>query len=252
MCADGHGCAPELSAWKLRGILCRITAQPVTTRRRSAVHEWTGTGVGRAAQKQVGEQLRYRATITCASLRLRESRLIADLLLQGVSPQEWQDAILERNVLQVKNPDSARRIARLVRARLEPLGDGLWTMVRDGSRDLATQAAFAGAVQDSRLLGDFMDITLRDERALFATTLEMRMWNDYVAGCRGRDPEMPHWTDATVARLRSAVFSMLAEAGYLKDTKSLLLQNVFIDKELASYLRDRGESYVLRCMEVAE
>ncbi len=63
---------------------------------------------------------------------------------------------------------------------------------------------------------------------------------------------MPLWTDATVARLRSAVFSMLAEADYLKDTRSLLLQNVFIDAQLAAYLRDRGETYVLRCMEVTE
>ena len=78
------------------------------------------------------------------------------------------------------------------------------------------------------------------------------MWNEYMAGCLGRDPEMPHWSDATVARLRSAVFSMLAEAGYLKETRSLLLQTVFVDSQLAAYLRDRGESYVLRCMEVAE
>jgi translation initiation factor 2 beta subunit (eIF-2beta)/eIF-5 len=125
-------------------------------------------------------------------------------------------------------------------------------MVRDGDRIQATQAVFAGAVKNSRLLGDFMDITLREQRASFAKKLEYRMWNDYIAGCLGRDPDMPHWSDATVARLRSAVFSMLAEAGYLKDTRSLLLQNVFVDAQLAAYLRACGETYVLRCMEVAE
>ena len=45
---------------------------------------------------------------------------------------------------------------------------------------------------------------------------------------------------------------MLAEAGYLKDTRSLLLQNVFVDNELAYYLRQRGERYILRCLEVME
>ena len=78
------------------------------------------------------------------------------------------------------------------------------------------------------------------------------MWTEYIEGCRGRDPDMPHWSDSTLARLRSAVFSMLAEAGYLKDTRTLLLQNVFVDDQLAAYLRDRGETYVLRCMEVAQ
>ena len=105
-------------------------------------------------------------------------------------------------------------------------------MVRDGGRELATQAAFAGAVKHSRLLGDFMDIAVREQRALFAKQLDHRMWNDYIEGCRGRDPDMPHWSDATVAKLRSVVFSMLAEAGYLKDTRSLPLQNVFVDAQL--------------------
>jgi hypothetical protein len=194
----------------------------------------------------------YTATITSASLRLRESRIISDLLLQGVSEKDWKAALLERNVLQMGSVESIKRISRLLRARLEPLGEGLWEMVRDGGREQAIQAVLAGAVKNSRLLGDFMDIAIREQRALFATKLEYRMWNEYIAGCRGRDPNMPHWSDTTVARLRSAVFSILSEAGYLKDTRSLLLQNVFVDAQLAAWLRDREESYVLRCMEVME
>ena len=194
----------------------------------------------------------YTATITTASLRLRESRIIADLLLQAVSDDAWNKAMLDQNLLQMGSAVSIKRISRLLRARLELLGPGAWKMVRDGDRIQATQAVFAGAVKNSRLLGDFMDIMLREQRASFAKKLEYRMWNDYIAGCLGRDPDMPHWSDATVARLRSAVFSMLAEAGYLKDTRSLLLQNVFVDAQLAAYLRACGETYVLRCMEVAE
>jgi hypothetical protein len=194
----------------------------------------------------------YTATITTASLRLRESRIIADLLLQGVSDENWKQAILEENALQMDSIESIKRISRLLRARLKPLGEGLWEMVRDGDREQATQAVFAGAVKNSRLLGDFMDITMREQRALFAKKLEFRMWNEYIAGCLGRDPDMPHWSESTVTRLRSAVFFMLAEAGYLNDTRNLLLQNVFVDPQLAAYLRDRGESYVLRCLEVAE
>ena len=194
----------------------------------------------------------YTATITAASLRLRESRIIAELLLQGVSDEAWNEAIYEANMLQMDSIESIRVVSRLLRARLEPMGEELWTMVRDGDRVQATQAVFAGAVKNSRLLGDFMDITMREQRAIFAKKLEYRMWNEYIAGCLGRDPDMPHWSDTTVAKLRSVVFSMLAEAGYLKDTRSLLLQNVFVDPQLAAYLRISGESYVLRCMEVAE
>ena len=194
----------------------------------------------------------YTATISSTPLRLRETRIIADLLLQGLSAEAWKKAIVDENVLQVGSTIGVIRSSNILRARLEPLGEGLWKMIRDGGKGQSTQAAFAGAIRHSRLLGDFMDIAIREQRTLFAKKLEHRMWTEYIAGCRGRDPEMPHWSDATVAKLRSVVFSMLAEADYLKDTRSLILQNVFVDAELADYLRDRDENYVLRCMEVME
>ena len=193
----------------------------------------------------------YTATITSASLRVRESRIIAGLLLDGIDPIGWRDALLDRNVLQMESPVSIRRIARLLRARLDPMGPALWRIVRDGTREQATAAVLAGAVRESRLLADFMDLVLREQRALSATKLEHRMWSDYIDGCRGRDPSMPHWSDSTLRRLRSAVLSMLAEAGYVKDTRSLDLQNVFLDPDLIESLRERGETRVLRCLEVS-
>ena len=192
----------------------------------------------------------YTSSITSSGLRVRESRIVADLLLSEPGREDWRARIIDQNVLQTRSPVTARRVSSLLRARLEPLGADAWTMVRDGDRRLATQACFAGAIKNSRLLGDFMDLAIREQLTLFAKRLEPRVWTDYIEGCRGRDPEMPHWTDSTVAKLRSAVFSMLAEAGYVNNTRELRLQTVFIDPELAGYLGDRGEQYVLRCLEV--
>lgn len=194
----------------------------------------------------------YTSTITSASLRLRESRIIADLLLQGVDDLEWKRQVKDLNVLQMGSPHSVNRISLLLRARLEPLGPGLWEMVRDGDRILATQAVFAGAVKESRLLGDFLDLVVREQRQLYAERLSPRVWSDYISGCRGRDPDMPSWSEATVSKLRSAVFSMMAEAGYLNNTRELRLQKVFLAPPLADYLRERGETYVLRCLKVCE
>ncbi len=194
----------------------------------------------------------YAATITNATLRVSETRIVADLLLKELTKSEWRSAILDDNVLQLRNQTTSRNISALLRARIEPLGKDLWTMIRDGDRDLATQATFAGAIKHSRLLGDFMDLTIREQRTLFAKHLSKQLWGEYIEGCRGRDPEMPHWSESTVAKLRSTVISMLVEAGYLSDTRALTFQNVFVIPELRSYLKQNGERYVLRCMEVME
>jgi len=43
----------------------------------------------------------YTATITTSSLRLRESRIVANLLLKTLSDEAWKEEIVERNVLQM-------------------------------------------------------------------------------------------------------------------------------------------------------
>ena len=164
----------------------------------------------------------------------------------------WRTAIYDDNLLQTGSRATASNLSRALRSRLEPLGAPLWAMVCDGDRTQATQALLAGTIRTSALLGDFMDIALREQRALFAPTLELRVWSDYIDGCRGRDPDMPAWSPSTLRRLRSVVFSMLAEAGYLGDTKTRRLQPVFVDDALRNLLEVSGERYVLRCLEVME
>jgi hypothetical protein len=141
--------------------------------------------------------MRYKADITAGALKLPESRLVADLLLHEVDTAGWTDAILTKNILRVRNPATARRLTRLIRARLEPMGPLLWKLARDGNGRVATHAVFAAAVKHSPLLGDFLDIVVREQYKLFCAALTNKLWADYLEGCRERDSDMPlHPDDA--------------------------------------------------------
>lgn len=195
---------------------------------------------------------RYRADITAGALKLPESRLIADLLLRGVDAEGWKDAILTWNVLQASSPATARRLTRLIRARLEKMGPELWSLVRDGSGDVTTHAVLAAAIKDSHLLGDFLATVVSEQYRMFSTELSPRLFAEYLDECRGRDPHMPHWTETTRRRLRSSVFQILAQAGYIESTRSLRLQRVHIADQVLHYLKAHNEEYVLRCIQVAQ
>jgi Putative inner membrane protein (DUF1819) len=77
------------------------------------------------------------------------------------------------------------------------------------------------------------------------------LWADYLEGCRERDPAMPLWKETTRRRLRSSVFQMLAEAGYIENTRSLKLKAVHISEQVLRHLKTSHEEYVLRCIQVA-
>jgi hypothetical protein len=194
--------------------------------------------------------MRYRADLTAGALKVTESRVIADLLLRGVDEAGWRKAIYDQNVLQTRSPKTAKRLRTLIRGRLETMTDALWRMVRDGTTDVATHACLAAAVKHSHLLGDFLDLVVRDQYRMYAETLCRKLWADYIEDCRGRDPEMPEWSQSTVDRLRSSVFQILAEAGYIANTRTLKLQTVHIAQPVFRSLQNQNERYVLRCIQV--
>ena len=99
---------------------------------------------------------RYRAEITAGSLKIAESRVIADLLLRGVDDTAWKQATVKDNALKARNPETARRLTRLLRQRLETMSPELWRMVRDGTVVVTTHAVLAAAIKHSCLLADFL------------------------------------------------------------------------------------------------
>ena len=196
-------------------------------------------------------RLSYNANLVKASLKLEESRVIAALLLQGVDAAQWRQAILVDNVLQKRSPSTASTFAVFIRQRLDSMTPPLWELVRDGTNAVATQAVLAATVKHSRLLGDFLDLTVRDRLRLFKAALTHKDWDEFVEGCVARDPHVSDWTPAVVTKLRQNVFRILGEAGYVADTRTMALQRVAVAPEIRRYLEDSGERYVLRCIGVA-
>ena len=196
-------------------------------------------------------EVRYRADITAGSLKVPESRIVADLLLRGVDADGWKDAVVKRNVLKARNTATATRLTKLIRGRLETMGEDLWKLVRDGKGSVATHAVLAAAVKHSPLLGDFLDLVVAEQYRQFGKALSNTMWDDFLDDCRGRDQEMPQWSDSTRRRLRSSVFQTLAQAGYIENTRTLKLQTVHVAEQVIRYLTAHDEDYVLRCIQVA-
>lgn len=196
-------------------------------------------------------EMRYKADITAGALKLPESRVIADLLLRKVDAKGWKDAIVTKNVLQARSPATARRLTTLIRGRLESMKPEVWELVKDGKGTVAVHAVFAAAVKHSPLLGDFLDLVVGEQYRLFGTNLSNTMFADYLEGCRERDRDMPQWNETTQRRLRSSVFQMLAQAGYVENTRTLKLQTVHIADQVLRTLKANREEYVLHCIQVS-
>ncbi|NJN64545.1 MAG: DUF1819 family protein [Acidobacteria bacterium] len=193
---------------------------------------------------------RYQANFTKGGLMVPESRVVADLLLKGVDAAAWKQAIEVDNVLAKRSRTTASTKAILIRARLRTMTEDLWRLARDGSRPVATHAVFAATINYSPLIGDFLDLVVRDLYRRFEEALKPQHWDRFIEDCRDQDPHMPDWSAGTLESLRTRVFGMLTQAGYLSDSRRRRLQPVQVSPEVVRYLKEANEDYALRCMEL--
>ncbi len=193
----------------------------------------------------------YNAEISAGSLMLRESRIVAGLLLDRADDMAWHQALAVDNILQKKVPATARRMARLIRNRLELMSPELWEMVMHGNSEVARQALLAAAIKHSRLLGDFLNEVVKEHYKVFNEQLSVMDWKNFLAACAQRDGAVATWSDTTKAKLGQVIFRILAEAKYVDSTRALKLIPISLAPEVRQYLVSNKETYILRCMDIA-
>ena len=125
----------------------------------------------------------YIASLSKCSLKAPQCRIIANLLLENLSPAECKESILQENVLQMRAVSARMTIASHLRQRLESVSRDVWVLIKDGETSLSTQATFAAALGHSQLLHDFLDLQVREDLRLFHPTLSNQSWNEFFEGC---------------------------------------------------------------------
>jgi hypothetical protein len=193
----------------------------------------------------------YDSDLTGGSLMVRESRVIADLLLKEATSDEWLDAIQTDNRLQKPTAATARRIAQSIRKRLERMEPSFWQAIRDGDDELATQASFCAVLERNLLLVEFIESVLRDAFVTQAGKLHVWQWNDFLDERAHKDSALADWSMTTKRKTGQVAFRILAEVGLLTDTRSLTLQHLLVRPEVRVLLDDTYRHRIRGCLEVS-
>ncbi|MBJ2272564.1 DUF1819 family protein [Pseudomonas shahriarae] len=193
----------------------------------------------------------YDSDLIGGSLQVRESRIVADLLLQDASPEQWHEVIQQQNRLQKRAPASAKRVAQAIRTRLERLDAPFWRAIRDGDDELATQVVFCSALERNLLLVEFIETVLKDAFVTRAGVLEPYHWNEFLDERSHRDSAITTWTESSRKKMAQVVYRMLAEVGLLKSTRNMKLQNLMIRSEVRVLLDDSYRYRLKACLEVS-
>ncbi len=183
---------------------------------------------------------------------VRESRIIAGLLIAQATSEQWQQAIQIENQLQKRSPATAKRNAQAIRKRLERLDEAYWKMLQEGDDELATQVSLVAALERNLLLMEFMETVLFDAYATKSEKLHTYQWDEFLHDREARDNTIARWAESTKKKMGQVVFRILAEAEYLTSTRSLNIQPVIIRSELRNLMKDKRQNRILACMEISQ
>ena len=193
---------------------------------------------------------KYNAEIVAGALLPIESRLIAKLLLEGVSEEELYRLITIENVLQKRSPGTAIRKTELIRKRLDTVEKHLIEIIASDDRPAATQGLLIGAIKHNNLIGDFMARVVKEKWRAFGKKLRLADWEEFLRECEQIDPTVKNWQPTTREKLGQVVRKCLVEAGYLENSRTQIITPTMLAPEIRQYLLDHNEHYVLNCMDI--
>ncbi|MDU0355777.1 DUF1819 family protein [Paraglaciecola aquimarina] len=192
----------------------------------------------------------YLGDLIGGSLMLKESQIVAELLLKKPTQEEWLEAIVNRNVLQKRSDASAKRNASTIKKRLEGMSDEYMEKIAFGSSELSTQLMFAATLINSTLLADFMRNVVLDAKRMFRESLDAGDWESFWNDRSRLFPEFADMTKSSVYKISQVAFKTLADAGYIETTRSKRLQNVFLLPEVKNLLSAIERDDIITAMEL--
>ncbi len=192
----------------------------------------------------------YLGDLIGGSLMIRESQLIAELLLKKPSPEEWTDAIVAQNILQKRSTASAKRNAATIKKRLKNLTDEYLEQLAFGSAELSTQLMFAAILINSTMLADFMRNVVIDAKRMFRESLDSSDWGSFWDDRSRLFSEFAQMSESSTYKIAQVAFKVLADAGYIETTRNKKLQNVYLLPEVKTLLMHMNREDIIAAMEV--
>jgi hypothetical protein len=151
---------------------------------------------------------RYNAEIVAGALLPVESRIVAQLLLDGVSGQELNNLLTVENVLQKRSPATATRKAELIKKRFQLVNENLISIIAKGSRQASIQATLVAAIKHNKLIGDFLLRVVKEKWRVFEAKIKPSDWENFLLECEQIDETVSKWKPTTRYKLGQVVKKM--------------------------------------------
>ncbi|EKO3751602.1 DUF1819 family protein [Vibrio parahaemolyticus] len=198
----------------------------------------------------MSEHKKYLGDLIGGSLMITEAQLIAELLLSDPSKEQWDEAIVEQNILQKRSPASAKRNAATIKKRIANLGNKFLSALVNANHEEAAQLMMAATLMNSPLLADFMRTVVMDAKRMYRENIDMKDWEYFWEDKCRIYPDFADMSEASTYKIAQVAFKVMTDGGFLESTKTKLLTNIYITPDVRDLLVEMDRDDIIQAMEI--
>ncbi|AYO04272.1 MULTISPECIES: DUF1819 family protein [Vibrio] len=198
----------------------------------------------------MSEYKKYLGDLIGGSLMITEAQLIAELLLSEPSKEQWDEAIVEQNILQKRSPASAKRNAATIKKRIANLGNKFLSALVKANHEEAAQLMMAATLINSPLLADFMRTVVMDAKRMYRENIDMKDWEYFWEDKCRIYPDFADMSESSTYKIAQVAFKVMTDGGFLESTKTKVLTNIYITPDVRDLLVEMDRDDIIQAMEI--
>lgn len=158
---------------------------------------------------------RYCLSFTAAGLRADLAAVIAGIYLEEGDWTRTKAAVLERNALQARSANSAKRLESELRQRLQQLSASQLELLAQGSGDERSAMAWLAALKRIPIAQELTRTVLAEKLDGPDPVLRRSDMAAFFEVCEREHPELGALAPSSSQKVRSALLQMIRDAGLL-------------------------------------
>ena len=174
----------------------------------------------------------YTSTFTGENFLYFETKIVAKLMLSGLSEKEIKEKVVSDNLFQYKTVKRAGRRAANVIKRLKNFDPDFLDVFISSSNEEGRIINLFILYKNNRVLSDFMNEVIRDKyetQQYILTDPEIKVFFNKKAQS---DENVRDWKEYTIYKLSQVLRKILIEAGILKKNHIYTLLIPYISEDL--------------------
>ena len=194
---------------------------------------------------------KYSAALTREQFLFRETRIVAQLMDEGLTDDAIYQKIMAENLFQLPTEKSMRSLIRPCLRRLRGLEDEAAVhMIAKEPLSTARQLCLYAMMRDSRLVADFLVTVIGEKYRQHDTNFSRADIRIFFLHLVEQNDQASTWTEATIKKLSSVLMSILVQNGYLANPRAKELQPVILHSPVRDAIKRHHDEWMLPAFHV--